>query len=132
MRAGTEESVVTDKENATGAVTELVAGMVAAWNSGDPRRFAELFTEEADYVTSRGAWVRGRGGIEVLRASSGALHVVLEEPPSVRMCGDAAIAHVRWAIEESGAVRRRGLMSCVAVRRDGGWLFDLLHNTDTV
>jgi conserved hypothetical protein len=42
----------------------LLDALVAAWNAGDATAYAELFTEDADYVTFFGLHMTGRRAIE--------------------------------------------------------------------
>src|SRR5438132_1527404 len=39
-----------------------------AWNTGDAKRFASLFTEDCDYVTFRGDHIKGRKNNEAIYA----------------------------------------------------------------
>ena len=112
------------------AATQLVHDVVSAWNRGDASAFASLFTSDADYVTGAGVWLRGREAIaELLRTAS---------PPRVRVDGEVAIREYgsvgsiifRWVTQPGTDPHRRGVITCLVVQTDAGWLIDRLHNTD--
>ena len=46
------------------AIADLGRRLVEAWNRGDAAAYADLFTEDADYVVFNGAHLRGRQEIE--------------------------------------------------------------------
>jgi uncharacterized protein (TIGR02246 family) len=45
-------------------IHDLLARLTEAWNSGDAVAYADLFTEDADYITFFGLHLQGRKAIE--------------------------------------------------------------------
>lgn len=46
------------------SVDELLDALVTAWNAGDATAYADLFVEDADYITFLGQNMAGRTAIE--------------------------------------------------------------------
>jgi uncharacterized protein (TIGR02246 family) len=93
--------------------------------------FASLFTPHADHVGADGIRRQGRDAIqEMRRAAVDAPEVGIEGSVSVRAHADVATALFGWSTREGTHPPRRGVTTCVVVRRDGQWLIDRLQNTD--
>jgi uncharacterized protein (TIGR02246 family) len=121
----------------------LVAGVEAAWNAHDMTRFAECFSEEADFVNVGGWWWRGRQEIEQNHA---VLHSTLFKDSTMslqlaaykQVSPKIAVVHVKWVMEghaqsgvEQTADARLGIWSWVTRVRDGRAEIVSAHNTDT-
>lgn len=117
--------------SAEAEVETILERLVGAWNSRDASGFAGLFTEDADYVTGDGVWIRGQPAIErlVTDAEPGA-RVTIETKASIRTAGEVATVVFRWSAPGPGGGLSRGVTTCVVTRRHGRWLIDRLHNTD--
>lgn len=120
----------------------LVLEIEAAWNTHDMQRFAACFSDDADFVNVRGAWMRGREDIEKKHATSHAgrfkdstmqlqLAALKEIAPGV------GVMHVSWRLQghrESGPARttdtRTGIWTWTV--RDRGARLEIVssHNTD--
>jgi uncharacterized protein (TIGR02246 family) len=114
----------------------------ARWQAGDMPGWASLFTEDADFVTWRGLWWKGRGEIlaghqavdPFLRGQFAAYRI---EPLRIRSLTPAvAVAHAAWRwhrfreTPEASAEDRAGLVTMVLSLADG-WLISASHNTRT-
>lgn len=64
------------------ALSSVVSRFIKAWNSHDMKAFANLFTEDADFVNVIGLWWKGRGDIQKQ-------HELLH---ATRMNGDRSLA----------------------------------------
>lgn len=124
-------------------ITELLDRMVAAWNAGDAKAFAEVFTEDADYITFFGAHLKGRKQIETTHEPlfTHALKGSRIGPPST---GQTA-PEIRFLSEDVALVISRGgtvlagqstptpdrdsIMTLTAVRRPDGWRLASFQNT---
>jgi uncharacterized protein (TIGR02246 family) len=105
--------------------------LVRAWNEGTAEALAALFTAHADYVGADGVRRRGRGAIEEMRRTAvNAPTVAIEGAVSIRSHGDVATVLFSWSAREGTGPARRGVITCVVVRRKGRWLIDRLHNTN--
>jgi uncharacterized protein (TIGR02246 family) len=103
--------------------------LVESWNRGDAEAFSDLFTDEVDYVSGAGVWMKGREAVrEMLIAASPRPRVAIEGTPSIRDHGDLRTAVFRWAAVAPPV--RRGVCTCVIVRRAEVWRIDRLQNTD--
>jgi uncharacterized protein (TIGR02246 family) len=119
---------------------ETVARFIAAWDSKDAARFAELFHPDADFTNVFGAHARGRDAIAAMHApifASVFKDSVLEAgEPAVRAVRDDVVAvDLPWTMRghrgPDGAAlpERRGLLSFVVTREDG-WRILISHNVD--
>ena len=117
------------------ALQEIVARLVAAWNEGDVKGFASLFTADAQYITGRGRWLKGREAIEEEFSTGDAqASVVNISSTQIRLLNpDVALVHNTWEMTgkaEEGSTPRRGIITQVLVRQGERWLIAALQNTD--
>ena len=124
------------------AIQDLLVRVGETWNAGDAQAYAELFTEDADYVTYFGQNMPGRRTIEEVhrRLFEGPLRgsrlTGLGRPDgySIRFLRpDVAVVVAEGGSslgggEESDSDRRSTVMF-VAVRDDGDWRFAAFQNT---
>ncbi|WP_182906494.1 SgcJ/EcaC family oxidoreductase [Microbispora sp. H13382] len=129
-------------ETVSDDVHRLLDALTAAWNDGDAAAFAELFTEDADYVTYFGARMEGRRAIEDS-------HRALFEGPlkGSRLVAPAAAAPLRRirllspdvalvvttggsSLPDGGSdPGRDSIMTFTAVRKGDGWRLASFQNT---
>jgi uncharacterized protein (TIGR02246 family) len=115
--------------------------MAEAWNIHDARAFAALFAEDADFTNVFGMEATGRSEIERFHApifeTMFKNSILSVEGVRSRMLREGvATVDLRWSM--TGArdpigrewPRRRGLISLVMTRQDGGWLIASMHNMD--
>ena len=108
-------------------LSSLVNRLVDAWNQGDARAFAALFTPSAEYVTGAGEPIRGREAIAALvdRAVSAGQVSVVPGGPTLKC--DATSGEITFAWS---AGPRRGRITCACVRHESRWLIEALHNNE--
>ena len=119
------------------AIEAIVAGLEAAWNSGDGNKFGAPFAPDADFVTIRAEHFRGREPIAsghqaifqtIYRGSTNRCTV-----ESLRLLRpDVALVHVDSLLNApSGplAGRHSAKFSAVLTRESEGWQIASLHNT---
>ena len=112
-------------------LTGLLDDLIAAWNRGDAAIFASLFSVDADYVTGSGIWLHGRPAIaELLRPDAPLPQVRVEGEAAIREYGSVGSIIFRWATQPGAEPQRRGVVTCLVVQSDAGWLIHRLHNTD--
>ena len=112
-------------------VEDVVQRLLEAWNRRDAGAFAGLFTEDADYVTGEGQWLKGRPAIRGLVESRGPVaRVAVLGPASIRRWDGGAAVVFRWAASNSALIRARGVASCVLEPTHDGWRIQTLQNTD--
>ncbi|MFI5610456.1 SgcJ/EcaC family oxidoreductase [Amycolatopsis sp. NPDC051903] len=120
-------------------VLAVLGRLADAWNSGDATAYAELFTEDADYVTFFGLNLPGREQIE---SSHRAL---FEGPLRGSKLGGFGEASVRFPREDvaivvsgggsaldggdAAAQGRVSTVTFVLVRETAGWLVTSFQNT---
>lgn len=112
-----------------------------AFNRHDVDALAALFAEDADYVNEVGlVWRNSRSIVRAHARAFASMYArarftvenVLERP----VADGVRVIIVRWRLEHQldpeGAVTepRRGHLSAVLERRDGGWLIVSAHNSD--
>jgi uncharacterized protein (TIGR02246 family) len=115
------------------AVQDVLKNLAAAQNAKDAQTVASLFTEDGDFVTSRGQRAAGRQSIENLCATyhkSDAYKngVVKYGLPSVRVLSPGcAIADYNWewagvrAPDSKEPRTRKGAATAVLIKKDGKW-----------
>ncbi|HEY8457600.1 MAG TPA: SgcJ/EcaC family oxidoreductase [Actinopolymorphaceae bacterium] len=124
-------------------ITALLERMVAAWNAGDAAAFADVFTEDADYITFFGAHLKGRREIEAahetlftqaLKGSRIGSSTTGSAGPTIRfLSDDVALVISRGgtvlAGESTPAPDRESIMTLTAVRHADGWRLASFQNT---
>ncbi len=115
------------------AVEKLVASLASAFNHGDAKALAELWTPAGELVGFDGQRIEGRGPIEKRFAEFFAAKKKLKlalSVVSVRLLGDAAVvdavAEITPPLRDMPAEPRSTL---VLLRRDGRWLIDSARDT---
>lgn len=121
------------------AISAIVSGMEAAWNSGDGTKFGAPFAADADFVTIRAEHLRGREAISSGHAAifrtiyAGSVNQFTIE--SLRFLRpDVALVHVDAVLEAPAgplAGRHTAKFSAVLTREVGGWQIGSFHNTLT-
>jgi uncharacterized protein (TIGR02246 family) len=140
--AAADESVAPHAAEASAASAAAVV-FVDDWNAHDMRKFAELFTEDADFVNVIGLWWHGRSEIqkahEALHATRMKDSHLAATDTAVRVLKpNVAVIHVRWELTgdtgTDGVTQppRHGILSLVTVRAGGKWLIASAQNTDVV
>jgi uncharacterized protein (TIGR02246 family) len=120
----------------------VVDAFIRSWNSHDMKALAELFTEDADFVTAEGKWWKGRAWIQsqLERAHAAKLKttMMVETNTTVRRVRpDVAVMHFEWEVSgELGPdgkplITRHGILQIVAVNRAGAWKILSAQDTAT-
>ena len=119
------------------AITAIVSGMEAAWNSADGQKFGAPFAADADFVTIRAEHLRGREAISSGHAAifrtiyAGSVNQFTIE--SLRFLRpDVALVHVDAVLKAPAgplAGRSTAKFSAVLTREVGGWQIVSFHNT---
>jgi uncharacterized protein (TIGR02246 family) len=131
-------AVYAQQKDSNKEVRQLAAAFSEAWESGDARAMAELFTDEGDLVLATGLKAEGRSKIENALAAEHesfmkgtrfriAVDSVHELAAGVAlMDGSAQLAGVKTP--DGSAVRPLPhLVFAVAVERGGEWKFEALR-----
>ncbi len=119
----------------------LVKGLVQAWNAHDMKAFANLYTEDADFVNVAGAWWKGRAEIQAKHEDSHATRfkttTLVATGTAVRLPrADVAVIHFRWELtgevdrEGRPVPPRRGVMQIVGTKQAEGWRIISSQNTN--
>ena len=114
------------------AIKEVIASYVASRDRGDAAGLAELFTADADQLTSSGEWRRGRdalvkGTLASSKSNAGVRTITIK---TVRFpAPDVAIADGEYVIAASQtAAARQMWTSFVLVRGEGRWRIGAIRN----
>ena len=121
----------------------LVDGFVRAWNMHDMKAFGRLFTENADWVSVAGIWVKGRARIQ---AEHEEVHATVFKTSTLASTGtevrllrpDVAVIHFNWELtgqlDREGKPRgsRRGIVTIVATKQADGWRISAGQNTNAL
>ncbi len=122
------------------AVRDVVNQTTTAWNSRDAKALASLYSEDADYVNSRGQRVVGREKIEIWLRARFQLPTYRDSNHkrlsiSVRFLSPTcAIADSTWEMSnvknEAGNVLpvRKGNSTMIVIQTNGRWLIAALRS----
>lgn len=112
----------------------LLGALITAWNEGDAAGYADLFVEDADYITFFGATLAGRSAIEAGHRAlfDGPLkgsHLGLGgAAPRIRyLRPDVAVVVVQGSAPGGGP--QQSVITLTAVRDAGRWRFASFQNT---
>lgn len=116
----------------------VLAAYVAAWNAHDMKAFANLFSEDADFVNAYGEWWRGR---EALQAKNTEAHdsyyartrLRMENPAVRSLDNDLALVQARWVLHGDTRARRDerlGFVTLVLTKEESRWRIRLAQNTE--
>ncbi len=116
----------------------VFAAYIAAWNAHDMKAFANLFSEDADYVNAYGDWWRGR---DELQAKNGEAHGsyyartrMRADNPVVHPLNEGlALVQARWILHGDTRAKRDerlGFVTLVLTRDDDRWRIRLAQNTE--
>jgi uncharacterized protein (TIGR02246 family) len=124
------------------AIRDLETRWQDGWNRHDIAALADLFTDDADFVTVIGKWCKGRKEFYDYHVR---LHQVMfkdsiwktTETQIRFLSQDIAIVHVNWGItgdrDADGTPRnkpRDGILTQVIVKQDGQWRIMASQNTN--
>lgn len=123
------------------AIRETLDSLATAWNRQEVELFASLFTDDADYVSGTGLWLRGRKAIE--QGISGG-RAMTGEQSNVMITGtwikflrtDVALVHNTWKMGGSTDQKqgefssRHGILTQVLICEGKRWRIAALQNTD--
>ena len=117
-------------------------GLQEAWNRHDMKAWANLFTEDADFVNVVGWWWKGRAEIEkkhtaihayIFRDST----LTIDEVHTRFLTPEIAVVHILWSLtgnknpDGSDGQPRKGIFTQVLQKRNGKWLIAAAQNTDS-
>ncbi len=116
-------------------VRQLLHRLTETWNDGDAAAYAELFTEDADYITFFGLRLRGRAAIEEGHRELFKQPIKLE-PDNGRADLKPLAAGVVLIISSGGSTvegradpSRDSVVTLTAVDTADGWRFASFQNT---
>lgn len=122
---------------------DVVRGFVEHWNRHDMEAFAELFSEDAEFVNVVGAWWKGRAEIKEAHVLTHATlfrnsHLGVDEVTVRLLRPDVAVVRAKWnltgQVSPSGEPLqpRSGILMTVLVVQDGHWKIVDAQNTDII
>lgn len=124
------------------AIRQIEARFNDAWNRHDPDGMVESLTDDGQFVTVNGVWMKTRAEflslMQRLHGASGPFRAGSRETLEMHvraLAPDAAMVHSRFRvtgdIEESGsAVAREGIGVRVVRKISGRWRTVAVQNTD--
>lgn len=123
-----------EKSRGKPSVEALLEALTDAWNAGDATAYADLFVEDADYITVFGQNMAGRTAIEeghrflFTGPLKGSRLTRGETPPKIRyLRPDVAV--IVTAGGSPGPGDRSSALTLTAVRDEAGWRFASFQNT---
>jgi len=106
-----------------------------AWNSGDAKQFASLFTEDCDYITFRGEHIEGRQNNEKIHRelfrTSLKNTILVSEVRKIKFINeDVAVAHCLGLVKSQWSHRstKNKLNTNVLVKTKNEWKIESFHN----
>jgi uncharacterized protein (TIGR02246 family) len=113
-----------------------------AWNRHDMKAWANLFTEDADFVNVAGWWWKGRAEIEKKHTDLHAFlfrdsELTIYEVDTRFLTPEIAISHATWSLvgqknpDGTSGQPRKGIFTHVLQKQNGKWLITAAQNTDS-
>ncbi len=123
------------------AIRDVVAAFEDSWNRHDMEAFAELFTEDADFVNVVGLWWKGRSEIKQAHETSHAnmfknSKLSISETSIRFLKPDVAVVRSEWELvghtDPQGETLspRKGILTNVVTEEGGRWVIVASQNTD--
>lgn len=124
-------------------VTKVVQAFATCWNLHDMDAFAELFSEDAEFVNVVGLWWKGRAEIKAAHEFTHQTifknsRITIAEASTRFPVPGIAIARCRWKLEghvtPAGAPlpERNGVLLSVLRQEGGRWFIIDAQNTDII
>ncbi len=124
-------------------VRELGRKWETAWNQHDLKALGELVTDDVDFVTVGGRWLKGRREFDDhnARIHKGGLKdtvFTISDTHVKSLPQDLAVAHVIWQVkgerdlDGTSLPPRDGIFTWIVARTGGKWLIAAAHNTNNV
>ena len=107
-------------------IAKVIQSLIDAWNRRDSTSFKNAFSQDANYITGDGHWLKGHRAIADLYSERSEI-VSVAEGPSITVYGDVATATFRWS---AGTERFGGIITCVVIKTGRDWKIVTLQNTD--
>ena len=132
------------------AIKSVVAGFARSWNLPGMPGFADLFTEDADFVVISGRWLKGRDEIvhyhrdlladvykgSQLVADATTIRFLRSDSrgaSGLRQMG-IAVVHTAWGVtytKDGKEQKRTSLAVLIFAKAQGQWRIAAVHNTQT-
>jgi len=123
-------------------IHKVVRGLEQAWNHHDMKAWANLFTEDADFVNVAGWWWKGRTEIEQKHAGAHEFifrdsTLTIHEVHTRFLAPEIAVVHVLWSLaghknpDGTPGQPRKGILTQVLQKQNGKWLIAAAQNTDS-
>jgi len=92
-----------DQAQDEAAIRRVETGLLQAWNRHDMKAWADLFTEDADFVNVGGRWWKGRAEIEARHVRAHAIRfkestLSADEVHAKFLTPEIAVVHVLWSL----------------------------------
>lgn len=134
-----------DQPQDEAAIRRVEAGLLEAWNRHDMKVWADLFTEDADFVNVQGRWWKGRAEIEERHAQAHAIRfqestLSADEVHIKFLTPEIAVVHVLWSLvgeknpdgSPPSTSPRKATCTQVLQKQAGKWLIAALQNTNSI
>jgi len=129
--------------DAIAEVTKVVQAFAQCWNRHDMDAFAELFSEDAEFVNVVGLWWKGRAEIKAAHEFTHQTifknsRLTIAEVSTRFPAPGIAIARCRWNLEGhvtptgTPLPERNGVLLNVLRQESGGWSIIDAQNTDII
>jgi uncharacterized protein (TIGR02246 family) len=123
------------------AIKSIETQFEAAWNQHDIKALGALLTDDVDFITVGGQWLRDRAEFETYHAE---LHkaqfkdsvLTIKDTQMRFLKSDVAVVHVRWSMrgdrDANGTPRetREGMFTQVMIKQNGLWRITAAQNTN--
>ena len=138
----TEPRIYSGQNHDDTEIRAVEMGLQEAWNHHDMKAWANLFTEDADFVNVAVWWWKGRGEIEkkhteihayIFRDST----LTIDELHTKFLTPEIAVVHVLWSLtgnrnpDGSDGQPRKGIFTQMLQKQNGKWLIAAAQNSDS-
>jgi uncharacterized protein (TIGR02246 family) len=123
------------------AIRKLETAWQAGWNSHDMKALTALLSDDIDFVSVAGNWMKGKEAFEKHHAERHAMQFkdsvwTTSDVKVAFLKPDVALVHVKWALKgdrnPDGSPRqpRTGIFTRVVTKHGGRWLIRASHNVN--
>lgn len=122
------------------AVEQVFAQLATAWNTGNAAAFGQCLTEDCDYVTFAGQYIKGRQENQQIHhdlfnswaLKGSTMHVGSEQPTIAFLSDDIALVHstgtIQLRFQKKPPLDRLSIQTTVLIKTDDGWKIRAFHN----
>ncbi|GAB4019916.1 hypothetical protein GCM10028808_59330 [Spirosoma migulaei] len=140
MKSTTELTKATTANSEEIAIRWVFEQLATAWNTGNAKAFAELLTDDCDYVTFAGQHIKGREENQQIHydlftswaLKGSTMHTGPEQASIAFLSNTIAISHstgtIQLRFQKKPPLDRLSIQTMVLIKINGQWKIRAFHN----